>query len=739
MTYADTIDSDRHRVGFYVAFDGIEARLATHDMAAVGLSGTYYQTIVGGSLSSGERRLERKQLAVQGGGLSWACKATDAVTTLITRRGTEDRLSGAISSSDVDIDTDFGRFSEDDIVYIDRETVTLGTKSGNEYQSSDRGEFGSTATEHMDGAIVSSAPRHWKGRIAKLYAVNLDDGTEELRRTVELTGPPVHRAGVWSFSAIDVMSRFNRPLLYGWEPQQVTGQPSETTYQHTATGITLPAVQFTIPDYRHVAPGTGNARGAILVEADGEKSVWVVRPGNVTAGGVVTLVIGDQVAGKRLNIQRFKSSERITVRQVIYVTGQANRVALELMLSNEGGGTGYDMLPGRAPDVGDGVGRLRSGAGLTSSEVDTDSWLYYAGREHISLFITSTATLFDVLRDEILWRAGAYAYTTREGKLACKKMDSVSVTGNLTEYNATSHVLHSDMTSTDNEEAQIGRAIIRCNYDPTADGFGERVEISWPESEEVTGLGKAGTIEIASRSLWVGDVPSRADGGPAIVGGASRTTLRAALDRIRYRGEYGGRTRRFPVPWKYHRDLDIGDRFLLTHEYMPDHEGGIGLSAVPHEVIGVAYDYQALQIHVTAEQLTRGKILAPSFSAFGYSLGTISIDNSGEDADFHDGSAGLDFVVGAKCRIYDASASPPFSTSQTATIDAVVANSIQIDTSGLSFTPTTPDIVTLEDGANIGTPASGTGADVQDHLFAADANGTISVGEAFERDAEGWQ
>ena len=40
MTYATDLDSDTHRRAFYVAFDGIETRIATHDLTGL-VSGTF--------------------------------------------------------------------------------------------------------------------------------------------------------------------------------------------------------------------------------------------------------------------------------------------------------------------------------------------------------------------------------------------------------------------------------------------------------------------------------------------------------------------------------------------------------------------------------------------------------------------------------------------------------------------------------------------------------------------------
>jgi len=731
VTYATDTDSTEHRVGFYVAFEGIEARLATHDMAAVGLSGTYHECIIPGTLTGGESRLDFLRHVVQPAGLSFTVSDSADVRGMIVRRGTEDELSEEVTASATTIKTVGGSFSSGDTVYVGRETITLGTLSGTQYTGSTRGAHGSNADEHREGATVSTAPRHWLGRRATLCAVNLDTGTEDAVATFVLSASPKYSDGVWAFAGVSASTDLNRPVLSGWTEQVATGS-ADTGQIIAADGSYIQTFSFYVPDARHLMGGA-NDNGACRVTVDDKVGFFVLRNNGVNTGSnLISIAPADWIGGDRIDAHDAERADRIAVRQVLYCFGAAARVAAELILSVEGDGTqSYDVHPGRAPDDTDEQGWLRGGAGIPEAYVDVDSW-GGVGYDDVRFIVDESRPLFDVLRDEILWKAGGCADVDADGKLTFRKYKPVTVVDGLDTYDTGDDVILTTVDSVDDESNAMGRAVFRCNYDPARRTFERTIVVDWPEAQEIYGLGAGAEVEVSSRALWTGEGALR---GKVQVTSAE---LRSYLERLRYRSTEGGRMRRIRLPWRYHVGMYPGARFNLTHAYAPDHEGAIGFTAVPHEVVSVRTDYGALALDVLCEEMPTAQLIAPAVSAASYNLGTIAIDTGGTDADYFPGTPGQYFPVGCTVRIYDADASPPFSSSQTTTVDAAAANSIQIDTNGLSFAPANGDLVVLEHGADA-TAAVANGANVQDYAFLAEGGNVISGGEAYEQAAARWQ
>jgi hypothetical protein len=179
---------------------------------------------------------------------------------------------------------------------------------------------------------------------------------------------------------------------------------------------------------------------------------------------------------------------------------------------------------------------------------------------------------------------------------------------------------------------------------------------------------------------------------------------------------------RFRLPWKQHLTVKPGFVFKLTDDRQPDFAGGEGISQRTHEVTSANPDPQSGSLEVEAEEVPRGYLVAPSALVSSYSSGTFTLNTS---TDFYGTEPGFDFMLGATIRVFDASASPPFSASDTATISGLTASSIAVSWSG-SFTPASGDLIVLDYTADTGNTSANTGADVTDHLFHGDDRSTLA-------------
>jgi hypothetical protein len=170
---------------------------------------------------------------------------------------------------------------------------------------------------------------------------------------------------------------------------------------------------------------------------------------------------------------------------------------------------------------------------------------------------------------------------------------------------------------------------------------------------------------------------------------------------------------RFQLPWKQHLTVKPGYVFKLTDDRLPDFAGSEGISQRTHEVTAANPDPQSGSLEVEAEEIPKGYLVAPSALVASYSSGTLTLNTS---TDFHGSEPGFDFMVGGIIRVFDASASPPFSVSNTEAILGLTASSITVSWGG-AFTPASGDLIVLEYSAATGSTAANTGADAPDHLF----------------------
>ena len=727
MTYVTDIAARTHDVGYYVAFEGIATRLSTHDLTGL-VAGTFLPVLLAPPRGSANR-LDRERGLILPGGFSVQAADNSSLRTLIARRGgTEDKLSLSLSKTATAITLSKGNYATGTTIYVDRETITLGTKSGNVYNFSARGVQSSQARPHGAGTVVSDRPRYWLGRRAQMFAVNLATGTTQAIRTGILSQSPRFVNGSWSLEFIDLQRELNRRIFHGWSPQKVVARG----------GQDYPTLAFLLDvgDARHFADGDN---AYVRVQQEEGIQVYSLESGHVDrTNNHLTLELDNLVHATESD-RTLDVRPGADVQQVCLFTADPAHAALMMMLSDLGDASNhatYDVLPGVSPaltsSTGDIVGK-RVGAALPSSWVDVTAWEALEGAAFgpATFYLDDPMSLLEFLVREVAWRLGGYVYVNDSGQISFRRYLPALPAAALPAI-TTSDLRVPNVSTVDDESEVLGSAVMKCNWDPELRQHMLRVETSWLDTFPLYGEGRP-SLELESRSLWVG----QASPSPLVSAPGSSLQIVAALDRLYSRSRNGVRRHSMALLWNKHLDALPGWTFAFTDGRVPNLEGSLGVTARQLECVAVHPDYATGQIALEAEEKPQGWLVAP--------VGIITLVSAQDlfdlesSADYYDGNPASDFPVGATVRIYGASASPPFSASGTAVILSVQdPGQIELTaTFGGGFTLAAGDLVCLESSANTGNENT-TGADVQDHLFMVDADDLIDAGTGSERDGTRW-
>lgn len=741
MTYETDIDARLHDVGFYLEFDGIETRLANRSMAVLADGETYLVAISQGGISISGSRLSERRTLIRPGGMTVDVMAIDAVQALLVHRGgTEDTLAAAESASDATIVMGSGtnRYANGATVYVDQETITLGTHTGGgTYTGCTRGAHGSQARAHSKGAIVSSVPRYWYGRRAVVTAVNMQTGTSEAQRGgILIASPDWDGFGEFSLSFGDMQTQLNRSICSGWQSERAVSAAVVDDDTSGARSIT-----FEVGDARQFSTV---ADGYVEVRYPDGLIVFKLDKDNVDAGAntvevdLFDLVVGVDRRSGLLSHLGAAETEGIDVelRQVEWLEDMPANIALMLMLSDLGDNAnsptyGYDTLPGISPALTSGTDDLvqrRMGAAIPESWVDVESFQRVRDSgQPMRLYLNEQTSLLDLLVNEIAPRLGGAITSTRDGKIGFKRFGAATPTPEAAIESLVEIDCVGEVKASDDETQAVPAAIVECNYDYLGRTFGRRIEVLY---QDVTARWENARRRYvwSAKTLQVGEAGANRLSSPQM----AQTDVEALLDRIYSRVRDGARRITTAIAWHKHLALTPGTRFRFTHSLVPDFEGNMGVTARDMEVTGQEIDAETGRVQITAEELQAGVLIAPAFIVGSWDGGTntITIDTTGAEGDLFDGSPGLDVAKSFTLRIY---AGPYGASSVKTVVSSVSATQVVLDSTP-SPAPAAGDICALEFTANTGE-VNASNADVGDHAFLADSAGLIDNGGANERPA----
>ena len=745
MTYETEIEASRdHNICFYVRFDGVAERFSEYhpdDCDNWNPSETFYSTLTEDSVTLGGESLDRKKGIVMPAGMGFTIADTADTRAIFRRRGgTETRLSTSISATTTTVVFASGTNTYDDgaLIHVDKEAITLGTHtSGGTYTGCTRAAEGSVGEAHLADAVVSSVPRHWRGRRVRMYSVNLESGNEHLIRTAILEDYPRQEDGVRVFSAMGLMTVLNRPILTGWEEQPISDPdyPQRDSYDFHPSGHVLEGIAFKVQDGRQLQDD-----GFVMFTVDGKQTMVPLFDGQANLDSAGEFIVSwIKIAGNGPGADKQNAvlaSSDITVRQVDRVVARLGIAALQVIQSIEGDGANgtYDVLPGRAPDFASGTDdlvRKRVGAGIPSAWVNESSFELMIGPK-VHCILDEEMRVSEWLEREVLWRSSGFLHIDEDGKLAYRRYQPLTIRGSLPSLGV-DEILNASVIASDSEEDIVAKVEFACNYVP-GEGYTRRLPVAFDDAVQIYDVDPEASQELRSKAIWVGGVVEENQTSHPV----TAAELRGAIERYRAQGLDGGLKVPLVLPWSKHVDYVPGYRFALTDALVVDEEGVQGVTDLALEVVGTRPDIGGGVWAVDCEQVPTGVRVAPSAVVDSFSDPVVTLKDTGVHGDgtLFDDNPAEDFGAVWTVRFYDASASPPFSSSTTEQVVSVSGNDITL--ASPAFVPAAGDLVVLEDGSETSTGVNAAGADVHDYAFGADASEEIGT-STYLREANSWR
>lgn len=751
MTYDTALARPDAHFGFYVKFDGVAELFATVS-SWPGSSGTILPVLLAAPTSSGDR-LDRERGLVTPGKFDFEIADSADVRVLLARRGgTEFALTTTLSESASVVSTNNEGLAGL-TVYVEQETITVGTHSGGGvYAGCTRGVEDSTAKAHLSNSVGSTRPRHWIHRRAQLHAVNLRTGDTSAVLTGIVIESPKYVDGRHVFGLAGLMRELNRRLYQGWQSVPVTLSSRDNAARTITFDVNGDARNFSVEQDSQIRLDFSGA--AWLVDLDKDDISRASRQFTVsmdadTQHGIMGLR-GREGGGTDANghamIDVFSRLPDLNARTAAVIWGDPAMVALQVMLSRYGDGVNHadhDNLPGVSPDLAsdtiDLVGK-RIGAGLPAAWVDVDSWADQQSIASVARFVIDrTRSLMEFLEQEIVWRLGGIVYITGAGKIAFQRDDPAVASSSIVTYD-TSDIARSSVTTVDDESDILAAGEFKHNWDHITGDFMGLTQVAWPDTAGTYGDNHP-QLQMESQSLVIN---SQTNSGELASGVTTTDGIVVGLDRRYSRTRNGVRRLTWPVPWQLSGVFSVGYRFKHTNAYLIDHEGGLGVTARHMEVVATVPDFPNGVILVTAEERNPGFLIAPAAMIDSYDGGTktITFDTASHEGDVGTAAPSGYFPDGAEVFIADDDFITQFGRVEKEVISSLPTPTTMVLVNGpATFTPAAGDLVWLAWQVNTGTAATATDADVDDHLFLADANNppTLASVVAADRGAMTWE
>lgn len=725
MTYSDDILSkSNHKIGYRISFDGIETSISTHASISGAIS-----SLVRPPDGSGTS-LDRSRSLVMPGGFAAECFGNQQMISYFARRGgTTATLEEGIETTTTTLRLNEGTiFSPGSTIYVEKETIILGSISAGEYTGCFRGSYKSELQAHSGGAIASDRPRYWLGRRAKLYAVDLETMNEKAIRTGILSASPRFSNGVYQLSFVDMQREFNRKIFTGYQSQN-------GTIENVVSSNVEQNFDVKVSDIRQFST---TADGHVKINFGNSFAVFKIRPVQVSvANSSVKLILrtlggwesdllgyGGEVNSDDEIVSYFNSvpdTPEISIQSVGFVRGSPALCALMVTTSRNGDvqNGGFDLLPGTSAAIDPAATDLRPrriGAGISQGWVDFASWEEYAEGESIVVLIDKTMSLIDFL-EEIVFLLGGYVYINDDGRISFKKyLPAIPQKLSIDSYDE-GEIINMARSIVDDESEVVSSALVEVDYDFASNKYMKTIEVAWASTWQTYGEGRS-QIKISSRWLRTADSRLNTNLASSIV---SEEDIVRMMDRVFARTSDGVLKIKISVPFKFSDLFRPGYIFKFSDSTLPS-EGAIGFSNKQFEVVGINPNYQNGRVEVEAEEQPRGWLVAPAAFVDTYDAGTITAAFvlTGDEKLLFDSDPGFDFIEDCKVIIYQAAAVPSFSTSGVGVVSSTGVDSVTFSAAP-TVVPAPGDLIVMDISVNTGNTNS-TGADVEDHLFNADSS-----------------
>jgi len=732
MTYSTTITNQHQHVRALVKIAGVPRWLSTWGNPS---SDTWDDSAHGNHLGADlPLQGDVTDISISPGTLDYKDHAVSATTCTISvmdsswlrgifgrRASTQEVENNPLTAAGAAITIgDNTGFADGDYVHIDKECIELsGTTGGAQLDVEARGALGTTAAAHQRSSLLSTTPRHWKGRKMWVVLATNNNGTWEYEDpwfVLHLDQSPSFSNGVWTLHASNSLGHFDRPLYQGFQEQgiiqlyysELSGYPvlcfevessdrflesSDTTKQPLAVLLKSAGSAFCAKVYDvgtniiYCAANTPN-----LLGAGGHLRGWVVgRLGNVG------LRSGDLV-----------SMPGATARPVYPMTlavgndGDPADIALKLMCSNLGDETvnAYDLLPGEAETSS--AEAIRAGAGLSTDDVDVTSWEDAWGRGlgsrgYLLGAEPNPPSLVGFLKQYICPMLQGYAHVAdNTGKLTFKPYQPATTSTATTLTITNDNMLWGGDNFVDDEGSALSRIVCKAGYNYLTGEYSGTHIAHFVENQRLYG-DTSSTLEIAT---------------PLMVD--YEEEARGLFDL--YFGRWGDGAQRFnvKVPWSGHL-VRVGDAVTYTNSRIPNGESStLGVSSLVCEVVSVGVDFDAGTVSLELVRRPTCKLIAPTAL-----LGSNVAGNQWNVSALYSDASTLatEWAVGWKVRFITAAGVVHETDNAYATISAVT-------TTTMTFTDppsdiAQDDIIIFADYDDADSTATNTesSADQRDHAF----------------------
>ena len=624
-------------------------------------SGTTLTTIaaqVAGSLSIGDAELDLDSLVVPPYPVSLSIVSSLSWDRYFHRkRAPQTELTTALTESGttVVLATTAG-LTAGDLIYIDRETIIVGTVVGDGVTLTgctrsawSLGE--AVGSVHLAGSTVGTSPRHQLGRTAALYLYQgCNSSTPFKTLSLKMSSGPRFNAktGTWDLSFDTRIAELDRNFCVGLIGSRFDATIAPTTAGNADDGFTVALRLQNGSEFRDNA----GDQGCLLVTSttDDSKPPVLISSWTYALGFFTPTITVDAVgifapsAGAPGNPQEDGSAQFLTsydfVRRVYVFQEMPMLAAMQVLLSMRGEKTNhatYDVLFGSTSSdgsTGSAAGRLgagelerRFGAGLPSSLVTVPAdrildktcpgFFFVAGahgEESLLAFL-----------EEVAWHVGGFWFFDSDGKLAFRLFEAY-YNNEVFSHSLTDNDIGIDspMTITDDESRVVASFTIKCNRSLKTGDTLVTASARYEAEGELYRENNA-TVEVTRNTLVLdaGQQLGPVAGGDIVPATATIEQARVSLDRQFARRSICTRTFDLVLPWAY-ASLLPGDRIRVTSSWLPDLAGS-KLTAFAVEVVGVGLDILMGRVHVKCVEIWNAGNIAPTSQISSYVSGTKTI------------------------------------------------------------------------------------------------------------------
>lgn len=693
------------------------------------------------SIRLSARSIDRDLRRVNGGGFAFSLVRDSAgvidgllrfrSTTQTTLAGSTILRSTSMTGTGIITVNKTTGYASSGTLYINSETFTYTGKTSTTFTGVTRSIAGSAAQPHFAGDPVFAAPRFWRGRRAKLYAVDVD-GVSQLVAIGDIDASPQPSEGMqYNISCRGAEDTFaQRTVFFGYRPVSLVAS------QKLIVGKEL---QFEDDEFFLFRGGTTANKFVRVTAANGDAEVDLVYSVASVDTGAKTITLGSHQLGiydpdvdsalfDRFIQGNFPSGAPINpdtdyastlirrVMPILYLRGDPAEIMLKLLVSKYGSGTGYDVLMGNQQSATSPVDHCRMGCGFTESYVDTDALEALVGKSPLqwTVYIDEETQISQLLEEFCILTNTFWQVNQISGAITFQELPNAS----FPDQTLVATLTDSTRDVDDAEQAQIDDSSVvpvvefECGFNLLSKSHDvESLAIvddllvrSFPDNDR-----KKLTLRYSDVLLPI--TPSfprvsKAVGGRTVLEGIAR-----ALQRADGRAD---------IVVKYSGDrldaADIGQIVHVTNERIPDFDGG----TIDHDAVieELSIDLETGGCNASLRILENGLLIAPFAllsSASGTTVNFITTDFAYEQNQAS--KPARQFAVGWSLSFYDESAG----TRVVRTISSITDDDTIVISSSLGFTPQAGvDWCTIDDYDTAQSGSSASGFEVTDVAFMSD-------------------